>query len=164
MDLCKRAQVAGHLPGVKVACSAPPVNHLSFADDTMFFSKANPASCEAHKVIISRIERASGQMINATKSSINLLAKTSNDTKNLVKQTLMIDKEGGVEKYLGLPEHFGKRKRDIFTSIVDKIQQRAHGRFLSRAGKQLFLKLVLAAMPAYAMSCFKLPASLCRRI
>lgn len=75
--------------------------------------------------------------------------------------------KGGIGNYLGLPEHFGRRKRDIFASIVDKIKQRAHSwmaRFLSGAGKMILLKTVLAAMPTYAMSCFKLPKSLCKQI
>lgn len=70
-------------------------------------------------------------------------------------------------KYLGLPKHFGRRKRDLFTSIVDRIRQRASNwstRFLSRAGKLTMLKSVLTAIPTYAMSCFQLPMSLCKRI
>lgn len=75
--------------------------------------------------------------------------------------------EGGIGKYLGLPEHFCRRKRDIFASIIDRIRQKAHSwtaKFLSGAGKQIMLRSVLSAMPCYAMSCFKLPVSLCRQI
>ncbi|KAL0800742.1 hypothetical protein Bca101_055917 [Brassica carinata] len=70
-------------------------------------------------------------------------------------------------KYLGLPELFGRKKRDIFASILDRIRQRIRHwstKFLSGAGKQILLKAVLAAMPCYAMSCFKLPSSLCKQI
>ena len=62
---------------------------------------------------------------------------------------------------------FGRKKRDIFASILDRIRQRIMSwttRFLSGAGKQVLLKSVLAAIPNYAMSCFKLPASLCKQI
>lgn len=70
-------------------------------------------------------------------------------------------------KYLGLPEHFGRRKRDIFASIGDRIRQRSHSwssRYLSSAGKLVPLKTVLAALPSYAISCFRLPKSLCNQI
>lgn len=80
---------------------------------------------------------------------------------------LGIHKEGGTGKYLGLPEHFGRKKRDTFTSIVDKIRARAaswSNRHLSPAGKLTLLKVVLAAIPNHAMQCFKLPQSLCKRI
>ena len=45
--------------------------------------------------------------------------------KEEIKLILGITKEGGEGKYLGAPEHFGRRKRDLFTSIVDSIRQRA---------------------------------------
>ena len=54
-----------------------------------------------------------------------------------VKQHLKIEKEGGVGKYLGLPKHFGRRKKDLFSYIVDKMLQRALSystHFLSMVG------------------------------
>ena len=64
-------------------------------------------------------------MIHPEKSSISFSAKTDIATRERVKQTLGISKEGIVGKYLGLPEHFGRKKHDLFTSIVDKIIVRA---------------------------------------
>lgn len=165
--LCQQALRNGTLPGVKVARNCPPINHLLFADDTMFFSKSSSSSCAALTSILSRYESASGQSINRSKSAITFSSKTVQATKDRAKRELNITNEGGIGKYLGLPEHFGRRKRDIFASIMDKIKQRAHSwtaRFLSGAGKMILLKTVLAAMPTYAMSCFKLPKSLCKQI
>lgn len=165
--LCQRAQTRGFLPGIKVARGSPPINHLLFADDTMFFCRSNPKSCNKLMEIINRYGEASGQVINFEKSAITFSSKTPPSVKSAAKLKLGINKEGGVGKYLGLPEHFRRRKKDIFTSIVDRIRQRSHSwtsRFLSAAGKQILLKSVLAAMPLYAMSCFKLPLSLCKRI
>lgn len=59
-----------------------------------------------------------------------------------IKNILSIHKEGGVGKYLGLPEHFGRRKRELFASIVDRIKQKAKRwstKFLSSAGKLVML-------------------------
>ena len=80
---------------------------------------------------------------------------------------IRISKEGGLGKYLRLPEHFGRHKKDLFTSIVEKIRQRSASwstRFLSKAGKLTMLDSVLSAIPTYTMSCFQLPMSLCKRI
>lgn len=165
--LCNQAQERGELLGVKVARECPPINHLLFADDTMFFCRSDRASCEALVRILSRYELASGQCINRSKSAITFSSKTLLVTKNNVKTALGIGQEGGIGKYLGLPEHFGRKKWDIFASIVDRIRQKAHSwttRFLSGAGKMVLLKTVLTAMPSYAMSCFKLPLSLCKQI
>ena len=43
--LCKRAQRSGHLAGLGVSTSAPRLNHLLFADDTMFFLNTDEESC-----------------------------------------------------------------------------------------------------------------------
>lgn len=94
-------------------------------------------------------------------------SKTKPEVRRRVKRDLDINNEGGAGKYLGLPEHFGRRKRGIFASLVDRIRQRAQGwtaRFLSSAGKMILLKTMLAALPTYTMSCFKLPKSLCKQI
>lgn len=165
--LCLQAQANGSLQGVKVARNCPPINHLLFADDTMFFCRSNVTSCTTFLSILSRYEQASGQCINKAKSSITFSAKTRPEVKARVREALDISNDGGMGKYLGLPEHFGRKKRDIFASIVDRIRQRSHSwstRYLSSAGKLVLLKTVLAAMPSYAMSCFKLPKSLCKQI
>lgn len=165
--LCKKAQEEGSLQGLRVSRGSPRINHLLFADDTMFFCKTNNSSIEALNKILKDYEAASGQCINKEKSAITFSREAPQDLKNRVKEKLQISKEGGVGKYLGLPEHFGRKKKDMFTSIVDKIKQKAQSwssKFLSTAGKLVLLKSVLATMPSYAMSCFKLPMSLCKRI
>lgn len=165
--LCKKAQQRGEVIGVKVARNCPAINHLLFADDTMFFSRTDQRSCAALVSILKRYEEASGQYINLDKSAITFSSKTPGETKRRVRNQLRILNEGGLGKYLGLPEHFGRKKKDIFASLVDRIRQRSHSwttRFLSGAGKMILLKSVLAAMPTYTMSCFKLPLSLCKQI
>ena len=85
----------------------------------------------------------------------------------MIKDCIQIPKEGGIGKYLGLPEHFGCKKRDLFTSIVDRIKTKVSGwlnKFISTAGKMVMTKSVLTPIPTHAMMCFKLPCSLCTRI
>lgn len=152
----------GTMPGVKVGRHCPPINHLLFTDDTMFFGKSNATSCETLLAIINKYESVSGQRINKVKSAVTFSSKTNAEAKARVKCKLEINNEGGIGKYLGLPEHFGRRKRDIFASIVDRIRQRSHGwtaKYLSGAGKMVLLKALLSYMPNYAMSCFKLAKS-----
>lgn len=165
--MCDKAQLNGSLPGIRVSRGSPQINHLLFADDTMFFCKSNQSSVTSLLKILRVYEELSGQCINFSKSSITFSARTPAEVKLRVKSTLAIDTEGGLGKYLGLPEHFGRKKRDIFVAIVDRIRQKSHSwttRFLSGAGKQILLKSVLTAIPCYTMSCFKLPKSLCKQI
>ena len=165
--LCSKAQQDGSLPGVRVGLGIPRINHLLFADDTMFFCKSDSKSCSVLMKILHRYESVSGQKINKAKSAITFSAITSEASKESAQLILGIQKIGGLGKYLGLPEMFGRKKRDIFNQIIDRIRQRSlswSSRFLSAAGKTTMLKSVLAAMPSYTMSCFKLPGSLCKRI
>ncbi|CAL9214573.1 unnamed protein product [Arabidopsis halleri] len=161
--LCNRAQAENRITGIKVGKKSPRLNHLLFADDTMFFCKSDPEDCLTFMTILEKYELASGQMINPQKSAITFSAKTSSEVRTRVKEQLGIEKEGGLGKYLGLPELFGRKKKDLFSMIVDRIRQKAcswSSKFLSAAGKVIMLKSVLAAMPSYTMSCFKLPNSL----
>ncbi|XP_013624812.1 PREDICTED: uncharacterized protein LOC106330980 [Brassica oleracea var. oleracea] len=106
-------------------------------------------------------------MISAPKSSITFSKKTPMEVKIRVQTSLGITKEGVVGKYLGLPEHFGRRKKDMFTFIVDIIRQKAaswNTKKLSSTGKIVMLKSVISVKPTYAMTCFKLPLSLIKRI
>ncbi|KAL0771040.1 hypothetical protein Bca101_036191 [Brassica carinata] len=165
--LCSQAQHIGHLKGISAGRRGPKINHLLFADDTMFFLKTDQDSCTALINILRSYEQASGQKINVTKSSITFATKTPEETRSRVKSFLGIVKEGGTGKYLGLPELFGRRKKYLFTSIVDRIRVKANSyssRLLSPAGKLIMIKAILSAIPTHASSCFLLPLSLCKRI
>ncbi|XP_019086489.1 PREDICTED: uncharacterized protein LOC109126954 [Camelina sativa] len=81
-------------------------------------------------------------------------------TQERLKKIINIPNHGGGGKYLGLPEQFGRKKKEMFTFIIDRVRkQTSHwtSRRLSPAGKEVMLKSVAVSMPVYAMSCFKLP-------
>ena len=69
--LCKKAQDSGQLPGLRIARNSPKINHLLFANDTMFFTNSDSHSCSSLVDILQKYESASGQMINVLKSSIS---------------------------------------------------------------------------------------------
>lgn len=157
--LYNNALSQGNLIGLRVSKRSPHINHLLFVDDTMFFSRSDPKNCAKLKQILHKYDQASGQQTNREKSSITFSSKIAPETKTRVQAVLNIQKEGGKGKYLGLPELFCKKKKDLFKMIVVRIKQRAlswSSRFLSTAGKLTMLKSVLSAMPSYTMSCFKI--------
>jgi hypothetical protein len=56
--------------GLKVASSAPAVNHLLFADDSLLFVKASVEGAEEVVQILETYCQASGQRMNFDKSSV----------------------------------------------------------------------------------------------
>ncbi|KAL9666392.1 hypothetical protein QQ045_000722 [Rhodiola kirilowii] len=72
-----------------------------------------------------------------------------------------------MSKYLGLLFAFGHNRTELFRDIVGKIWKKMQGwkeKTLSIASKEVLIKAVVQAMPTYAMSCFKIPDSLIKRI
>lgn len=77
----------------------------------MFFLNTNEANYDALKDILDMYESASGQSINREKSAITFSKRDPSSLKNPIKDRLQIQKKRGVGKYLGLPEHFSRRKQ-----------------------------------------------------
>ena len=68
------------------------------------------------------------------------------------------------EKYLGLPSLVGINKRTTFNAIKEKLGKVLAGwkeKLLSKAWKEVLIKVVPQAVPTYTISSFKLPDSIC---
>ena len=68
------------------------------------------------------------------------------------------------EKYLELPSLIGGSKKKSFREIKEKLAGKLTGwkeKLLTKAGKEVLIKAVAQVIPTYAMSCFKIPNSLC---
>ncbi|KAL0378587.1 UNVERIFIED_CONTAM: hypothetical protein Sradi_3164200 [Sesamum radiatum] len=89
------------------------------------------------KDVLEVYRRASDQEINFSKSSITFSRNTKENLCLHIAAELTIRQENRIELYLGLS---------------------------SKAGKEVLIKPVLDAIPAYAMVCFKLPLSLLNEI
>ena len=165
--LMTRAMMDRSLLGVKISNNAPAVNHLLFADDSLFFSLANERAAKKLKTIFSIYEAVSGQAINLTESSITFGAKVNPTVKTKMRSLLGIFNEGGIGKYLGLPEQVGSKKSEMFAYIIEKVKsvtQSWKQRYLSTGGKEVLLKAIAVAMPIFSMNIFRLPKEVCAEI
>lgn len=71
------------------------------------------------------------------------------------------------EKYLGLPVVIGKSKSQAFSEIKHKVWHKLQSlkeQMFSQGGRKVLIKVVTLFIPTYAMSCFKLPSSLCSNL
>lgn len=67
------------------------------------------------KRILQDYEQASGQAVNLRKSTTIFGSKVRDDVKTQLRHLLGIHNEGGNGKYMGLPEQFGRKKKEMFT-------------------------------------------------
>jgi hypothetical protein len=63
-------------------------------------------------------------------------------------------------KYLGIPLHYEKLRREDIQPLIDKILKRIaswRGKLLSYAARVILIKTCLASIPVYLLSFFKFP-------
>jgi hypothetical protein len=84
---------SSHIDGIKVATSAPLVNHLLFADDCLLFLKCSIEGAEELSSLLEKYCRASGQKINKEKSSIYFTKGCPQNLRNVIKSILDVNKE-----------------------------------------------------------------------
>jgi Reverse transcriptase (RNA-dependent DNA polymerase) len=64
------AQTMGRIKSVQVAEGAPVLSHLKYADDLLLFGATERSEIHAFKDILDSFGRASGLVVNPTKSTI----------------------------------------------------------------------------------------------
>ena len=99
---------------MKVARACPSISHLLFADDSLFFCKAQKDECETIFRILKEYKAVSGQLINFQKSSIQFKHKIEKSRWQEMRDILGIQILGGMRTYLGLPESLGGSKIQVF--------------------------------------------------
>ncbi|KAH9667964.1 reverse transcriptase domain-containing protein [Citrus sinensis] len=143
------------------------ISHLLFADDNLVFTKASVNNCKNLKTISDCYVTASGQLFNYDKSSLVFSGKIPVDKVDAIKNIFQLNVVSRHEKYLGLPSMVGSNKISFFNEVKLKVVSKIANwqrRFFSSGGKEILIKVVAQAIPAYAMSVFKLPIRLCMDI
>ena len=114
-----------------------------------------------------KYEQASSQKLNSNKTTLFFSQNVLGATKETLKNLLGVLEMREYKKYLGLPAVVGRNKRANLNYIKDRVWGKLQGwkeKMLSQARKEVLLKAVVQAIPTFAMSCFRLPISLCQDI
>ena len=132
---------------------------LQYADDTLLFLKHNYQQVVNFKWLLTCFENLSGMKINYHKSDLLTLGLDEDENNSLAR--LFCCNIGSFPiKYLGVPLHFSKLRREDIQPVVDKLINRIagwRGKLLSTAGKLTLLKSCLASIPIYLLSVIKFP-------
>ena len=143
--LMQLKESSGDLKGVRNGRSGPPISHLLFADDSVFFVKGDDESTNTLKAVLKTYCEGTGQKINLHKSSIYFGPRCDSQIKERVKAKLGVQNETLQDTYLGMPTCVGCSPSSSFSFLTGRLWKRLNGasdRPLSRAGKEVFLKSV----------------------
>jgi hypothetical protein len=165
--LLAQAEAQEEIIGVKVCRDAPAISNLLFADDSLILMKATADNAGCLKHILDDYCQASGQLVSTAKSSIFFSPNTAVEERATICTILDIMTEALNDKYLGLPAMVGVDRTDSFQFLVDRVCKRISGwkeKILSSGGKEVLLKAIVQAIPAYVMSVFKIPKQICKGI
>ena len=119
------------------------------------------------QALLNLYEKALGQKINSAKTTLFFSNNVSDFTKETIKNLLGVAEIKEYEKYLGLPAVVGRNKKASLNYIKDRVWGKLQWwkeKLLSQAGKEVLLKVVVQAIPTFAMSCFHLWVGLCQDI
>ncbi|KAB2621987.1 hypothetical protein D8674_024169 [Pyrus ussuriensis x Pyrus communis] len=157
----------GRLEGVKIGGSGPVISHLFFADDTLLFLRADVKNCRNLRHMLDKFCVASGQKVNLEKSSVffgaNVPKVNADQMGNALGMAVVINPG----TYLGVPAIWGRSKKRGLAYVKGRVMEKLQGwkqSTLSRAGKEVLIKAVIQAIPAYPMCIFKFPAAVCQEL
>jgi hypothetical protein len=132
---------------------------LQYADDTILFAENNVDKARNLKMVLTCFEHVSGMVINYSKSELIPINMDAEETTPFA--DISECKVGDFPiKYLGIPLHHEKLKREDIHPLIDKIIKRIagwRGKLLSYAGRLVLIRACLASIPLYLLFFFKFP-------
>ncbi|KAB2595159.1 hypothetical protein D8674_030609 [Pyrus ussuriensis x Pyrus communis] len=159
--------ILGRLDGVKIGVSGPVISHLFFADDTLLFLRADEKNCRNLSNLLTRFCVALGQKVNLMKSSVFFGANIPNAIAAHLGNTLGMAVVSNPGTYLGVPAIWGRTKKHGLAYVKGRIMEKMQGwkqSTLSQVRKEVLIKAVVQAIPAYPMSIFKFPTVVCHEL
>ena len=145
---------------VKVSQSGPAFSHLIFADDIVFFAKADLTNCIAIRDVLDVFCNLSAQSVSEAKSRIYFSSNVDIDTRESLSDVLGFSSTPNIGNYLEIPLRVTGDSSNEFNFILDRVKQKLVGwkaNLLSLAGRNVLIQASTAAIPSYVMQCNLLP-------
>lgn len=144
---------------IKSMRTCSEIHHLLFVDDSLFFLKGSVENAQALKSTVDKYCKASGQMVNLSKSSLLCGGDEENTFTTEVATLFGMNLVTDSGKFLGLPSLWGRSKCEALRFLKERIVNKLQGwrsKLLNNAGKEVLIKAVISAIPTFSMSVFKL--------
>ncbi|KAK3227947.1 hypothetical protein Dsin_007809 [Dipteronia sinensis] len=142
------------------------ISYLQFADDTVLFLEPKLDYLINTKRILRCFEMASSLKVNFYKSCVIRVGKKVSDEEDWA-ASFKCKKENLPITYLGLPLGSRPSSRAIWNSVMLRIEKKLapwKKKFLSKGGRVVLIKYVLASIPTYFLSVFKVLVSIAKDI
>ncbi|CAN6568827.1 unnamed protein product [Malus baccata var. baccata] len=110
---------------------------------------------------------ASGQKVNKSKSSVFFGKNIPESLSVQLANILGMERVGDPCVYLEVPAIWGRSKKSRLAYVKERLLGKLRGwkkTALSQAGREVLIKAVAQAIPAYPMNLFKFPNSLCNEL
>jgi hypothetical protein len=127
---------------------------LQYADDTLLFLKNDPRVALNLRWILTCFEQISGMRVNFHKSELIPINMDTDETQPFLEifQCVM----GGFPvKYLGIPLHYDRLRREDLQPLIENILKRItgwRGKLLSSAAKRILIQSCLASINSHLPS------------
>ncbi|CAA7397131.1 unnamed protein product [Spirodela intermedia] len=145
----------------------PIISHSLFADDAILFLNGCETSIRGLMSIISRYERAAGQLVNASKSSFTVGPSTPIGTIRRIQGLTRFSRGHLPFDYLGCPIFLGRRRIHYFDALVGKLRKKLVGwklQLLSPGGRIQLIRHVLMSMPLHLLAVHEVPDTILQTI
>ena len=162
MQLCRNEFLTGFQSPSVPSC----VPLLQYADDTTFFIQGSWAAAHTLSTMMDIFSDFSGLQLNRAKSSFIGFGLSQEELAGCSR--ILATPIGTLPiRYLGVPLVDRRLRIQDWHPVIEKVETRLAGwraRLLSRGGRLVLLKAVLAAIPTYFMSIFRMPARVRRQL
>ncbi|XP_074361973.1 uncharacterized protein LOC141702164 [Apium graveolens] len=165
--LIKKSESIGNLSGLTFGRNKIKVSHLFFADDSLIFFEANEFECRNFMRLLEIYSKASGKVINFSKSEICFGKRVDQILKKTIVKIMGVSMVENFGQYLGFPSIVGRNKKNVFQTLKDRVWKKIKGwkgSLFSSAGREILIKFVVQAIPSYVMSCFRIPKEIIKKI